>query len=146
MAGEWECWAGAEVAKSKRPTSKRLDFMVVSWACLQPYRRGGALRIREGAAGALLTLRSIGRNGTARRFTDLAIINLRQVWAGWEERKRNAEAPRALRREAEEKGIYREKKKAGLVNARRRNAAGAELGRSVLRPYNGKPATRIFRS
>jgi hypothetical protein len=30
MAGEWECWASAEAAKSKNTASKRLDFMVVS--------------------------------------------------------------------------------------------------------------------
>jgi hypothetical protein len=49
--------------------------------------------------------------------------------------KRGTERRGAKKRE--HGGIYPEKKKAGLVNARRRNAAGAQLGRSVLRPYNG---------
>jgi hypothetical protein len=41
-------------------------------------------------------------------------------------------------------GIDPEKKKAGLVNARRRNAGGAQLGRSVLRPYNGNQLLEFF--
>jgi hypothetical protein len=63
---------------------------------------------------------------------------------GREETERTA-AEDAEKREQGE-GVNREKKKAGLVNARRRNAGCAQLGRSVLRPYKGKPATRISRS
>jgi hypothetical protein len=46
-----------------------------------------------------------------------------EVWVGWEER-RNAEAQRALGRQKERRD-YREKKKAGLVNARQRNSNAA---------------------
>jgi hypothetical protein len=107
-------------------------------------QRVGALRIREGAAGAVLTLLSIGRKGRTRRFIGFgdheSTIDL--DWMGEEMERRATEGA--------EKRVggrdYREKKKAGLVNARLRNAGGTELGRSALRPYYGKPATRIFRS
>jgi hypothetical protein len=69
--------------------------------------------IREGAAGALLSLLSIRRNGRTRRFIHLVIIDFLEVCAGREEKKPNAEAQQgAPERQTEgKKGFIRKRKR-----------------------------------